>query len=106
MLIRSVLTYFPLDLLWSQMDKRRNGNHKGFVDTSYHPLHKFTMPCVVVRFTQRSLGELCSALMAHAGRLKSLLKPSWPDTEKVQEEMYRLVWATLKTIASSAILDL
>jgi hypothetical protein len=61
------------------------------VDTSYHPSHKFTMPCVVVRFTWRSLGELCVALMAHAGRLNGLLEPSWPNTEKVQEEMYYLV---------------
>jgi hypothetical protein len=58
MLIRSNLTYLPLDLLWSQMDKRRNGNQEGFVDTSYHPLHKFTMPRVVVKFTQQFLGEL------------------------------------------------
>jgi hypothetical protein len=30
--------------------------------------------------------------MAHnAGRLNSLLEPSWPDAEKVQEEMYNLV---------------
>ncbi len=46
---------------------------------------------VVVRFTWRSLGALRVALMAHAGRLNSLLKPSWPDAEKVQEEMYNLV---------------
>ena len=25
------------------------------------------------------------------GRLNSLLKPSWPDADKVQEEMYSLV---------------
>jgi hypothetical protein len=31
------------------------------------------------------------ALMAHAGRLNSLLEPSWPDTEQVQVEMYNLV---------------
>ncbi len=61
------------------------------MDKSYHPLHKFTMPRVVVRFTRRSLGELRTALMAHAGRLNSLLKQSWPNTEKVQEEMYNLV---------------
>jgi hypothetical protein len=91
MLIRSNLTYLPLDLLWSRTDKRKNGNHEGFVDTFYYPLHKFTMPCVVVRFTWRSLGELRAALMAHAGRLNSLLEPSWPDVEKVQEEMYNLV---------------
>ena len=73
------------------MDKRRNGNHEGVVDTSYYPLHKFTMPCIVVKFTWRSLGAFCAALMAHAGRLNSLLEPSWPDAEKVQEEMYSLV---------------
>ncbi len=90
-LIRSNLNYLPLDLLWSQMDKRRNGNHERFVDISYHPSHKFTMPRVVVRLTRQSLGELCTALMAHAGRLNSLLKPSWPDAEQVQVEMYNLV---------------
>jgi hypothetical protein len=86
MLIRSNLTYLSLDLLWSRMDKRRNGNHKGFVDTSYHPLHKF-----IVMFTRQSLGELCAALMAHTGRLNSLLEPSWPNVEQVQVEMYNLV---------------
>ncbi len=90
-LIRSNLTYLPLDLLWSRTDKRRNGNHEGFVDTSYYPLHKFTMPCIVVKFTRRSLGALRMALMAHAGRLNSLLKLSWPDMEKVQEKLYNLV---------------
>jgi hypothetical protein len=91
MLIRSNLTYLPLDLLWSRTDKRRYGNHKGFVDTSYHTLHKFTMPRVVVKFTRKSLGKLCVALMAHAGRHNSLLELSWPDAEKMQEEMYKLV---------------
>jgi hypothetical protein len=92
-LIRSDLTYSPLDLLWSRTDKRRNGNHKRFVDTSYHPLHKFTMPAsrIVVKFTRRSLGELRVALMAHAERLNSLLEPSWPNAEEVHEEMYALV---------------
>jgi hypothetical protein len=47
--------------------------------------------CIVVKFTRRSLGELCVALMAHAERLNSLLEPSWPDTEEVHEEMYALV---------------
>jgi hypothetical protein len=69
------------------MDKRRNGNHKGFVDTSYHPLHKFTMPepCIVVKFTCETLAALRTALMDHAERLNSLLKPSWPDVEEVRE---------------------
>jgi hypothetical protein len=75
------------------MDKRKNGNHKGFVDTSYHFLHKFTMPAshIVVKFTCESLAALCAALMEHVERLKSLLKPSWPNTEEVHEEMYALV---------------
>ncbi len=46
---------------------------------------------IVVRFTWRSLGELRAALMAHGGRFNSLLEPSWPNAEKVQEEMYNLV---------------
>ncbi len=92
-LIRSDLTYSPLDLLWSRTVKRRNGNHKGFVDTSYHPLHKFTMPasCIVVKFTRETLAALCAALMDHAERLNSLLEPSWPDAGEVHEEMYALV---------------
>jgi hypothetical protein len=40
---------------------------------------------IVVKFTQRSLGALRTALMAHAERLKSLFEPSWPDAEEVQE---------------------
>jgi hypothetical protein len=47
--------------------------------------------CIVVKFNWRSLGVLCVALMAHAERLNSLLEPSWPDTEKIQDEMYYLV---------------
>ena len=46
---------------------------------------------IVVKFTWRSLGALCTALMAHAGRLNSLLEPSWPNAEDVHEEMYALV---------------
>ncbi len=73
--------------------QKKNGNHKGFVDTSYHPLHKFTMlaSCIAVKFTRESLAAFCAALMEHAERLKSLLKPSWPDAEEVHEEMYALV---------------
>ncbi len=46
---------------------------------------------VVVRFNRKSLGALCAALVAHAERLKSLLEPSWPNAEKVQEEMHKMV---------------
>jgi hypothetical protein len=46
---------------------------------------------IVVKFTWRSLGAPCVALMAHVERLNSLLKPSWPDTETVQDKMYELV---------------
>jgi hypothetical protein len=51
--------------------------------------------CVVVRFTWESLGALHEALVAHAERLNSLLKPSWPDAEKVQEEMYKMVYTLM-----------
>jgi hypothetical protein len=47
--------------------------------------------CIVGRFTWRSLGALCTALMAHVERLKSLLELSRPNEEEVQEEMYALV---------------
>ncbi len=46
---------------------------------------------IVVKFTHESLAALCAALMEHAERLKSLLKPSWSDMEKVHEEMYALM---------------
>jgi hypothetical protein len=47
--------------------------------------------CIVVKFTCEFLAALRAALMDHAERLKSLLKPSWPNGEEVHEEMYALV---------------
>jgi hypothetical protein len=47
--------------------------------------------CIVVKLNWRSLGVLCAALMVHAERLNSLLEPSWPNAEKVQDKMYGLV---------------
>jgi hypothetical protein len=47
--------------------------------------------CIVVKFTWRSLVAFRVALMAHVERLNSLLKPSWPDTEKVQDKIYGLM---------------
>jgi hypothetical protein len=47
--------------------------------------------CIVVKFTQESLGALCATLMVHAERLNGLLEPSWPNAEKVHEEMYNMV---------------
>jgi hypothetical protein len=47
--------------------------------------------CIVVRSTWKSLGALCAALVAHAERLNSHLEQSWPNGEKVQEEMYNMV---------------
>jgi hypothetical protein len=46
---------------------------------------------MVVKFTWRSLGALCTALVAHAERLYSLLEPSWPNAGKVQDKMYKMV---------------
>jgi hypothetical protein len=46
---------------------------------------------VVVRFNRKSLGAICVALVVHAERLNSLLEPSWPNAEKVQDEMYKMV---------------
>jgi hypothetical protein len=43
--------------------------------------------CIVVKFTHETLVALCAALMEHAERLNSLLKPSWPDAEEVHEEV-------------------
>ncbi len=63
------------------------------MDTSYHPLHEFTMPasCIVVKFTRETLAALRAALMDHVDRLNSLLKLSWPKVEEGHEEMYALV---------------
>jgi hypothetical protein len=47
--------------------------------------------CIVVKFTQRSLGALHAALVTHVERLNSLLKPSWPDVDEIQDKMYGLV---------------
>ncbi len=47
--------------------------------------------CMVVKFSRNSLAILRVALLEHAERLKDLLKPSWPDTSKIQDEMCRLV---------------
>jgi hypothetical protein len=45
----------------------------------------------VVEFTRESLGSFRTALMAHAERLNSLLELSWPNAEKVHEEMCNMV---------------
>ncbi len=45
----------------------------------------------MAKFTRESLGALCAALMAPAERLNSLLKPSWPNAEKVHEEINSMV---------------
>ncbi len=45
----------------------------------------------MVNFTRDSLDALRAALMVHAEKLNSLPKPSWPNKEKVHEEMYDMV---------------
>ncbi len=47
--------------------------------------------CVVVKFTQDSLGALRAALMAHVERLNRLLEQSWLDAGQVHEGMYHMV---------------
>ncbi len=44
-----------------------------------------------MKFSQRSLDDLHAALLEHAEKLNSLLKTSWPDAEKLHDEMYNLV---------------
>ncbi len=46
---------------------------------------------MVVRLSRESLGALCAAILEHAGRLETLLRPSWPDVEEIGNEMYGLV---------------
>ncbi len=52
-----------------------------------------TMPisCMVVKISRESLGAPRAAILEQAGRLESLLRPSWPDAEEIGNEMYRLV---------------
>ena len=47
--------------------------------------------CMVVRFSRDSLAILRAAILGHAERLQTLLRPSWPDAGKIQGKMYRLV---------------
>jgi hypothetical protein len=47
--------------------------------------------CIVMKFTRRSLGVLCVALVVHAERLNSVLEPSWPNAGKEQDKMYEMV---------------
>ncbi len=47
--------------------------------------------CVVVRLSRECLGALRAAILEHAGRLESLLRPSWPNAEEIGNEMYGLV---------------
>jgi hypothetical protein len=47
--------------------------------------------CAVVKISQEGLGALPVAILERAGRLESLLRPSWPDTEEIGNEMYHLV---------------
>ena len=41
--------------------------------------------------------------MVHAGRLNSLLEPSWPDAEKVHEEMYDMVDALMTHVVDQKL---
>ncbi len=42
-------------------------------------------------FSWKSLANFCVALLGHAERLQDLLRPSWPNAGKIQNEMYHLV---------------
>ncbi len=44
-----------------------------------------------MKFTHETLAALHTALMDHAERLNSHLKPSWPNAKEVHEKMYALV---------------
>ena len=46
---------------------------------------------VVVRMSRDCLGTLRAAILERAGRLESLYRPSWPNTEEIGNEMYHLV---------------
>ena len=45
----------------------------------------------VVKMSREGLGALRAAILERAGRLESLLRPSWPDAEEIGIEMYGLV---------------
>ncbi len=47
--------------------------------------------CKVVRLSRERLGTLRAAILEHAGRLESLLRLSWPNTEEIGNEMCSLV---------------
>jgi hypothetical protein len=54
---------------------------------------RYTMSasCAVVKMSREGLGALCAAILERAGRLESLLRPSWPNAEEIGNEMYHLV---------------
>ena len=41
----------------------------------------------VVKMSWQGLGALRAAILERAGRLESLLRPSWPDAEEKGDEM-------------------
>jgi hypothetical protein len=47
--------------------------------------------CAVVKMSREGLGALRAAILERAGRLESLLRPSWPNAEEIGNEMYHLV---------------
>jgi hypothetical protein len=78
------------------MDQKFSVTYVGMRLTSRHFFRviKFIMArgqCIVVKFSQEDLDDLCAALFAHAERLNSLVEPSWPGAEKVHDEMYNMV---------------
>ncbi len=46
---------------------------------------------IVVSMSREGLGTLRAAILKHAGNLENLLRPSWPDAEKIGNEMYHLL---------------
>ncbi len=45
----------------------------------------------VVKMSWEGLAALRAAILERAGRLESLLRPSWPDSEEIGNEMYHPV---------------
>ncbi len=53
----------------------------------------------LLRFSWERLAILCSAILGHAERLQTLLRPSWPNAGEIQDKMYHLV----DTLMSSGV---
>jgi hypothetical protein len=60
-------------------------------NTSFRITQRIMSTSCLLQFSRECLAILRAALLERAERLQDLLRPSWPNTGEIQEEMYCLV---------------